>query len=100
MMISDLVLQKNLKAARLKNKIHARNCINSRQREIQVKIVTQNSFKYYNHDIYIRPETIQTDFLPLARTSKEIDLESGDWRGLLESDLPAQLQRKQINKKN
>ena len=53
-----------------------------------------------NHDIYIRPETIQTDFLPLARTSKKIELESGDWRGLLESDLPAQLQRKQINKKN
>jgi hypothetical protein len=49
-------------------------------------------------DIFIRPETIQTDFLPLARTSKKLELESGDWRGLLESDLPVQLQRKQIKK--
>jgi hypothetical protein len=50
-------------------------------------------------DIYIRPETIQTDFLRLARTSNKIYLKSGDWRGLLESDLPVQLQRKPINNK-
>ena len=57
-----------------------------------------NSVSSNNPNIYIRPETIQTNFLPLARISKKIDLKSGDWRGLLECDLPVQLQRKQINK--
>jgi hypothetical protein len=35
----------------------------------------------------------------LARSSKKIYLESGDWRGILENFLPEQLQRGQIKKK-
>ena len=77
--------------------------VNPRIKSIAIQVdkekAVHNTVLSNTPDIYIRPETIQADFLPLARTSQKIDLKSGDWRGLLQSDLPPQLQRKQISKR-
>ena len=57
-----------------------------------------------NHsDIHTRSDwsdAIKTDFIPLTRIYKKIDphTDNGEWKGLLESDLPHELLRKVILK--
>jgi len=64
--------------------------------ELAKKVNKENSITIYTPDtkeFYIRPETVESNFIPLTRNSKKIKFQTGDWRGLLEKDLPPELKR-------